>query len=220
MKTEHRIGLFGGTFNPVHRGHLQVAAAVRKAFSLETVYFILSAQPPHTPVYGLADTGDRMEMLERSLAGLPGFATSDIELKRSGPSYTVDTVSYFKNRFSAETTLFFILGMDAFLEIDTWKSYKSLFQMTPFVVMSRPDSDVSMAALQRFVHSTIAAGYRFSPRQDCLVHGEKQPIFIHAVPPVDVSSTRIRENIRRGRPVGGLIPESVEDLIRKKGLYR
>jgi len=220
-----RIGLFGGTFNPVHRGHLQVAREVRKAFSLKTVYFIPVALPPHKPVFGLADAGDRMEMLQRSVSGLPGFAVSDIELNRSGPSYTVDTVRYFRNLCSAETPLFFILGMDAFLEIDTWKSHKSLFQMISFVVMSRPRSGPHgsgdpMEDIERFIHSRISGGYRISAQQGCLVHGEKQPIFIHAVQPVDISSTRIRENIRNGRPVGGLVPAPVENYIRKQGLYR
>jgi nicotinate-nucleotide adenylyltransferase len=220
MKTDNRIGLFGGTFNPVHRGHLEVAGEVRKAFSLKTIYFILSALPPHKPVFGLADAEDRMEMLERSLAGLKGLATCGIELRRSGPSYTVDTVRYFKHHFSFETELFFILGMDAFLEIDTWKSYKNLFEMISFVVMTRPESDVSMADLQYFVSSKISLDYKMSAQQDCLVHGVKRPIFIYAVQPVDVSSTRIRENIRRGRPVDGLVPKTVENHIRKKGLYR
>jgi nicotinate-nucleotide adenylyltransferase len=220
-----RIGLFGGTFNPVHRGHLQVAGEVRNAFSLKTVYFIPSALPPHKPVFGLADARERMEMLEQSVSGLPGFTTSDIELNRSGPSYTVDTVRYFRDLFSADTAMFFILGMDAFLEIDTWKSYKSLFQMIAFVVMSRPESGPHgggdpVEYLEHFVRSKISDGYRISTQRDRLDHREKQPIFVYAVQPVDISSTRIRENIRGGRPVGGLVPVSVENHIRKQGLYR
>lgn len=220
-----RIGLFGGTFNPVHRGHLQVAREVREAFSLKTVYFIPAALPPHKPVLGLADARYRMEMLQLSVSGLPGFAISDIELKRSGPSYTVDTVRYFRNLFPAETQLFFILGMDAFLEIDTWKAHKSLFKMISFVVMSRPvngprDSGEPIENLKHFVHAKVSRGYRISAQQGCLVHGEKQPIFIYAVQPVDISSTRIRENIRGGRSVGGLVTGSVEKYMRKQGLYQ
>lgn len=218
------IGLFGGTFNPIHLGHIQVVQEVKKGFGLDKIFIIPSALPPHKEPDGLVDAGDRVEMIRLSFSNHPDFAVSDIELKRSGPSYTIDTVRHFKSILPEDTRLFLILGLDAFLEIDTWKSYKDLFLLIPFIVMSRITSGEEVGVFERktfenYLKSKISEGYNISDSQSSYIHEEKQPVFVFDVTPVDISSTKIRKLIKTGRPIKSLIPEIVEAFIKSKGLY-
>ncbi len=218
------IGLFGGTFNPIHLGHIQVIQEVKKGFGLDKIFIIPSALPPHKEPDGLVDAGDRVEMIRLSFSNHPDFAVSDIELKRSGPSYTIDTVRHFKSILPEDTRLFLILGLDAFLEIDTWKSYKDLFLLIPFIVMSRITSGEEVGVFERktfenYLKSKISEGYNISDLQSSYIHEEKQPVFVFDVTPVDISSTKIRKLIKTGRPIKSLVPEIVEAFIKSKGLY-
>lgn len=219
-----KIGLFGGTFNPIHRGHLRAALEVQQTFALEKTYFIPSALPPHKEPRGVSDAKDRMEMTRLAVIEYPGFTVSDVELKRSGPSYTIDTVLGFKSTMPENAELYFILGIDAFLEIDTWKSYRNLFQLIPFIVMPRPDAACSGTrmmwdTLEAHLKSSISDGYRFSVSKACFIHDEKQPIFVPDIAALDISSTKIRKRVKEGRSIASLVPESVEDFIKRKGLY-
>ena len=121
-----RFGLFGGTYNPVHIGHLRAALEVKEGFSLDEVFLIPAALPPHKMPGEVADADDRLHMLSLALEDAPGLTISDVELKRSGPSYTIDTVQHFKRNAPDQFQIYLIMGMDAFLEIDTWKSYDEL----------------------------------------------------------------------------------------------
>ena len=136
------VGLFGGTFNPIHNGHLKAIEEVLKGFSLDKSYLIPSAIPPHKEQRNLVDAKDRMEMIRLAVATCPALmesvTVSDVELKRKGPSYTIDTVCHFKSILPKDSRLYLILGLDAFLEIDTWKSYTNLFMLTSFIVIPRP----------------------------------------------------------------------------------
>ena len=219
-----RIGLFGGTFNPIHLGHVQVIREVKAGFDLDKIFLIPSALPPHKETAEIIDALDRMEMIRLAFSEDPDFVVSDVEMKRSGFSYTIDTVRYFKSILPENTELYFILGLDAFLEVDTWKSYKDLFQLIPFIVMSRTTIDKQYTALEwetlgTYIKSKISSGYEPSSSQGCYIHHEKQPVFLFEVTPVDISSTEIRERIRKGRPIRSLVPNIVDDLILKKGLY-
>ena len=171
-----RIGLFGGTFNPIHRGHLQVIQEVMEAFSLDQIKLIPAALPPHKESGGVADAQDRLQMIRLAVANYPALTqtvtVSDVELKRPGPSYTIDTVRYFMQVLSENSRLFFILGLDAFHEIDTWKSYLDLFELVPFIVMARPgvyrhDGDLKWEILEKYLKSKISDAYRFSVSQSC-----------------------------------------------------
>ena len=219
-----RIGLFGGTFNPIHSGHLRAAEKVQEAFALDKIYLIPAALPPHKEPGGVSDAKDRMEMTRLAVSNTPGVVVSNVELKRSGPSYTVDTVSHFKSKFPEDTELYFILGLDAFLEIDTWKSYMDLFHLISFIVMTRPDRSHRDAAmmwetLEAYIISNISSGYRYSESKSCYVHNDKQPIFAIDVEPLDISSTHIRKLIKEGSSAGSMLPEKVEAFIINKGLY-
>lgn len=222
-----RIGLFGGTFNPIHRGHLQVIREVQDAFELERILLIPSALPPHKEPRGVADARDRMEMIRLAISDLPDLmpsvTISDVELKRPGPSYTIDTIRYFKQKMSPETGLYFILGLDAFLEIDTWKSYRELFLLVSFIVMTRAGAgnydDTVLKSLEEYLQSKISKSYRFSAAQSCYLDGQNQPVFIFKMTPIEISSTKIRESVKNKAAIESMVPRKVEDYIKTKGLY-
>ncbi len=135
-----RIGLFGGTFDPVHFGHLRAALEVKEGFGLARVFLIPAAAPPHKAREGVAPAGDRLRMVELAVDGEPGLMPSDVEIRREGPSYTIDTVTHFQREFAGVAEVFLIVGLDAFLEIDTWKSFRELLALVPVIVISRPDA--------------------------------------------------------------------------------
>ncbi|HSM73080.1 MAG TPA: nicotinate (nicotinamide) nucleotide adenylyltransferase, partial [Desulfobacterales bacterium] len=118
----NRIGLFGGTFNPIHLGHLRSAQEVLEAFDLQRILLIPSALPPHKEPEFLANAADRLAMIRQATLGHTGLSVSDVEITRPGPSYTIDTVRFFKRSLPADTRLFLVVGLDAFLEIDSWKA--------------------------------------------------------------------------------------------------
>lgn len=219
-----RIGLFGGTFNPIHYGHLRAALEVKEGFPLDGCYLIPSAVPPHKRGRSVTDAADRMEMIRRAIEGLPGFTLCDVELHRAGPSYTIDTVVHLKNSLSKGTELFLLLGLDAFLEIDTWKDYRRLLQEIPFIVMIRPEPRIDRIAepalrIEEYLHNHISADYDPSQSPMRFTHHRLQTVSTYEVTLMDISSSGIRELIRRNRSIRYLVPRSVQAYIREKGLY-
>ena len=149
---------------------------------------------------------------------------SDVELDRPGPSYSIDTVNYFQSTLPAGTELYLILGIDAFLEIDTWKSYQTFFDRVPFIVMQRPGKKGSnqpgkQDPIERFLQLTISKNYRLSADESCYIHEKKMPVFKADVTALDISSTKIRTIIKQGGAIRYLMPESVAAYIQTKGLY-
>lgn len=216
-----RIGLFGGTFNPIHIGHIKVSKEIKEAFKLDRIYMIPSAIPPHKKSTGIADARDRLEMTSLAVSMLEGYNVSDIELQRLGPSYTVDTVNHFKKILPADASLYWILGIDAFLEIDTWMSYKELFQMLSFIVMSRPETSKTITPdhLESYIHHNVSESYAFQRQENRFVDNQYRPICLFNVTPYAISSTDIRKKIRKRKPISDMVPEKVEKYIRGKGLY-
>ncbi|CAB1078463.1 Nicotinate-nucleotide adenylyltransferase (EC [Olavius algarvensis Delta 1 endosymbiont] len=219
-----RIGLFGGTFNPVHIGHLRAALEVKEGFGLDEVILIPAALPPHKMPGEVADAADRLDMLNLALEGALGLAISEVELNRSGLSYTIDTVEHFKHMLPDESRIYLIMGMDAFLEIDSWKSYDELLAQIPFIILSRPDSDRAKndsgwKLMEKFITSNISADYVFSESQSCYQARDKQPVYVLEVSGLDISSTKIRNLINTGRSIKYLVPQKVADFIHSKGLY-
>ena len=220
-----RIGLFGGTFNPIHFGHLRPILEIKESFALDRIYFIPSSLPPHKAPIGIADAKDRYHMIELAIAEQTDFMVSDVELDRAGPSYAIDTVNYFQSTLSKTDRLYLILGMDAFLEIDTWKSFEVFFDRVAFIVMNRPaerspEDLITDTSLEAFVKDKISAKYRFSAGQSCYTHDEKKPIFTANVTGLNISATKIRDLIEQGKSIRYLAPEPVADFIHTKGLYR
>lgn len=211
-----RLGLLGGTFNPIHLGHLRAAEEIRENIHLDRIAFIPSALPPHKKVEPSVTAADRLEMVRRAVAGNPFFEVSEVEIKRPGPSYTVETLRHFQKSADAAIELYFIVGVDAFLEIHTWKSYKELFQLSHFVVLARPGGP---RTLEQFLTDHIAPEYRHDPEGDCYLHSELCTVFFHTITSLDISSTKIRSLVHERRSIRYLVPEVVEEYIIKKGLY-
>lgn len=219
-----RIGLFGGTFNPIHEGHLRAATSVREGFGLDTVILVPAAIPPHKRSKDIAPATDRLEMVRLAVAGLEKMAVSDVELVRRGPSYTIDTIRYFQQRFDTDTELFFIVGEDAFLEIDTWRDFEDLLQSIPMIVLDRPAvgrnrHDTFTERIQLFLNSRISDAYLPSEDGSAFRHPRWQAIFLFHGAMLDVSSTWVRQRMRQGEAASTGLPLSVEGYIRRKGLY-
>ena len=140
-----KIGLFGGTFDPIHWGHLRNAEEVREAFSLDRLLFIPAGNPPHKRRGAAASARDRLEMVRLAIAKNPGLALSTVEFSRPGKSYSIDTVRHFAKSRAAQDSLYFILGLDAFLDIGSWKGFEEIFSLCHFIVTSRPGSGNSMS---------------------------------------------------------------------------
>ena len=219
-----RIGLFGGTFNPIHLGHLRAAIEVKEGFNLDQIFLIPAALPPHKISGPVINADDRLEMINLAISGLTGISVSDVELNRSGMSYTIDTVHHFKRSFSEDTRIYLILGLDAFLEIDTWKSYEELLKKTPFIVIARPNQGFPEARLgweilDDYLKANISEDYEFSESRSCYDLADRQPIHIFDVTALDISSSKIRELVNKGRSIEFLVPLSVVEFIKSKGLY-
>jgi nicotinate-nucleotide adenylyltransferase len=219
-----RFGLFGGTFNPVHLGHLRAALEVKEGFGLEEIFLIPAALPPHKIAGAVADAGDRLHMLNLALEDTAGLTVSDVELKRSGPSYTIDTVKHFKSALPEKSEIYLVMGLDAFLEIDSWKSYEELLEQVPIIVINRPKKDRRLSSVEwelmdDYLKSSIPGNYKFSELQSCYLAGDKQPIYIFEVTALDISSTGIRSLINEGRSIAYLVPRKAAEFITSRGLY-
>jgi nicotinate-nucleotide adenylyltransferase len=211
-----RVGLLGGSFNPIHFGHLRSAEEVREALSLDLLYFVVAASPPHKTSADLAPPEHRLAMVRLATKGNRYFMVSDVEVRRGGRSYTIDTVRYFLSMLRAPSTLFVLMGEDAFAELDTWKDCEELVRLASIAVHRRPPgahrgpARLSLAALQRF-------GY--VQEDDHYVHPSGQTLSFVATTIVPISATLIREKLRRRLSVRYLTPNDVVDYIERHGLY-
>jgi nicotinate-nucleotide adenylyltransferase len=211
------IGLYGGTFNPIHLGHLKAAETVTEAFGLERVLFIPSYIPPHKESREVASAAHRLRMVELAVAGHDRFAASDIEVAAGGRSYSIATVRKVKGLYP-EAELFFIVGIDAFLEIGTWREYEALLAECRFIVTSRPGwaldaSGVLGGKLRESV----------SPALDGIIPAkkvrERYRIFPLVIDALNISSTEVRARARQSLSLEGLVPPAVERYIRENELY-
>jgi nicotinate-nucleotide adenylyltransferase len=180
------------------------------------VIFIPAAIPPHKKAEGITDASHRLDMVRLAIRTNPFFSASDIELKRRGKSYSVDTIRYFKEIHGGP--LFFILGGDAFSEIETWRQFQELFHLCHFVVMSRPGSRKRGDILS--LPESLVSFFKYDKAADAWVHVSGNRLYLREITFLDISSTRIRKSIEQGDSVRYLIPEGVEAYIRERGLYR
>ncbi|WP_321491725.1 nicotinate-nucleotide adenylyltransferase [uncultured Desulfobacter sp.] len=211
-------GLFGGTFNPIHNGHLGIIQYVKEHYALDTIILYPSALPPHKSNVDLASAQDRMSMVEGAVEHLNGFQVSDIELKRQGPSFTIDTISQFKTLLGGDTCFYLLLGSDAFFDTPSWKQARQIFQALPVIVMQRGER-TGMAPFASFIDEHVSKGYKLK-HDNIFIHDRLFPIRICNVPRIDISSTQIRNRIKSGQSISGLVPEYVETFIRTKDLYK
>ncbi len=223
-QAERRIGLFGGTFNPVHLGHLRGAEEIREAFGLEQVIFIPAAIPPHKVAEEVIEAKHRLEMVKLAIATNPFFSTTDIELLRLDKSYSIDTIRYFRQRH--QEAFFFILGRDAFVEIETWKEFQLLFSLCNFIVMTRPGFQKPLSNSVRVrinsappIPDALATFFRYDQEVKGWIHPSGHTLHFKEITILDISSTKIRELIERGESVRYLIPSEVDVYIQQNRLY-
>lgn len=211
-----RLGIFGGSFNPIHIAHLRCAEEARESLRLDRVLFIPSASPPHKKIRDLAPARHRLAMVRRAVARHPAFSVSAVEIDRPGRSYSVDTLRILRERAPAGTGFVFLLGTDAFREIETWKEYRTLFGLADFAVISRPPHlHTSLRTLL-----PVAARREFCYKKDgTLVHDSGNRIFHLSVTAFDISASAIRQRLGAGRSIRYLVPPAVEAYILQNGLY-
>jgi nicotinate-nucleotide adenylyltransferase len=212
-----RLGLFGGTFNPIHNGHLRAGVEIREAFSLDRVLYLPAAVPPHKEVRGLLPFAERLKMVRLAVAGQKPLQASAAEQKNPGKSYSIRTVQYFHRAFPRGVELFFVIGLDAFLEIPSWKDFRKLFTLCHFIVLDRPG--YNRRHLADFLFREISPDFQSFPRQGRYLHPGGYAVFVKRVTRLEISSTFIRRLRREGRSVRFLIPEAVENYMLKKGFY-
>jgi nicotinate-nucleotide adenylyltransferase len=212
-----RLGLFGGTFNPIHYGHLRTGEEVAEALGLTRLWFIPAALPPHKAGQQITPFEMRLEMTRLAVGRHPRITVSDIEGRRPGKSYSIETLRQVRLEQGRDWELYFILGLDAILEITTWKDYAELFTICNFVVLDRPGYDRSQleAVLRREVHREC----RPLPGGAGFQHPSGYKIFLMSTTLLDISATRIRRLVGEGRSIRYLLPEKVRRYIIKNKLY-
>lgn len=197
-----RIGIIGGTFDPIHVGHLIVAEEVRTRMGLDQIVFVPAGLPPHKLDQPTTEPGLRFEMTRLAIADNSHFIISRIDTDRLGPSYTVDTIRLFLDGWGAHTEVYFLMGSDSLAELPTWRQPDRLMRLCRIVAVGRPGYRVDLQELDR------------------LLPGAAMLIQMMDTPTLDTSSTDIRRRIHQGRTIRYLVPPAVECYIREHGLYQ
>jgi nicotinate-nucleotide adenylyltransferase len=199
------IGLFGGSFNPIHNGHLIVACAIAERLDLQRVLFLPSANPPHKADETLLDPAHRAAMVKLAVADEPRFELSDFDLTRQGLSYTIDTVTHFRKRLGPETRLHWIIGTDSLAELSAWSRVSKLVDACRIITAARAGWE---QGTWNELHRVLSEA-----QIDKLKDG------VLETPIIEISSTDIRSRIRRGLSIRFLVPEAVRTYIEERGLY-
>ena len=201
MSAGQRIGVFGGTFDPVHIGHLIVAGDLRYALGLDRLLFVPAGRPPHKPADLVSADGDRLAMLRLALADDPAAEISTVDLERPGPSYTVDLLRILRDRLPGGR-LVFLMGEDSLRDLPTWRQPEEIARLAELVVATRPGVEFDLEAIIARVPA---------------VHGR---VSVVETVQLSISSSDIRRRVRFGAPIRYQVPGSVEDYIAEHGLYR
>lgn len=211
-----KLGLLGGTFNPIHLAHLRIAEEAREAAGLDQVLFIPAADPPHKPLAGDVSFAVRYRMVQQAIADNPAFAVSDIEARRGGKSYTVETLAQMRQE-RPEDQLFFIIGSDSYLELGLWHRYTAIFPLASLIVVERPEKKITEPLKQlpetvrdQFVHEA----------DNLLRHSSGTSIRFVIGTRLDISSSQLRERVARQQSIRYLVPPAIESFITQKGLYQ
>lgn len=209
------IGIFGGTFDPIHFGHLRLAEEMAEGLGLERVLFIPAGQPPHRGAPRTA-AAHRLEMVRRAVVGNPRFAVDAREVQSPRPSYTVDTLTTLRAELGEEQPLWLLLGSDAFLELPTWHEWRQLFDLAHIAVAARPGARLLQSdAMPEILKKEV------SQRQptDGPVSGPAGSVLLRQTPPLDISATAIRDTLARHGSARYLLPDAVLDYIYEHQLY-
>jgi nicotinate-nucleotide adenylyltransferase len=212
-----KTGILGGTFNPIHLAHLRIAEEVQQACELDRVLFIPAAEPPHKDVAGEVSFRHRLAMVNAAIGGHRGFFASDLEIRRSGKSFSVDTLEILR-REDPDGQRYFIIGLDSYRDIASWKDFARLFSLSHLVVTTRPGVVVNepLAPLPVAMH----ADFCYDDRTGRMQHKSGNYLIFLKQTYLDISSTQIRKMLAEDRPVRHLVPPEVADYIEAHGLYR
>jgi len=202
-----KIGIMGGTFNPIHNGHLVTAQEALSQFKLDKVIFIPTGNPPHKIENEVASAEDRYIMTVIATSSNSNFFVSRMEIDRKGKSYTIDTVRQLRKIYGKNSLLYFITGADAILEILTWKNTGEIVSLCKFIAATRPGYNLSrIEDLRKRLFGKAGAA--------------DKKIYVMEIPALSISSTDIRNRVRHKRPIDYLLPEGVSNYILKHGLYK
>jgi len=207
MKKDLKIGIMGGTFNPIHHGHLVTAGEALNQFQLDKVIFIPSGDPPHKNFSEEKIAEHRYLMTVIATSGNKNFFVSRVEIDRKGKSYTIDTIKELQKIYGESADLYFITGADAILEILSWKKTEEIIRLCSFIAATRPGYDISRIE-------------ELKERLFKRTNNNIKKIFVMEVPALAISSTDIRKRIKEKRPIDYLVPEGVSNYILKHGLYK
>ena len=213
-----KLGLLGGTFNPIHLGHLRAAEDIAEQLSLQQVLFIPAGEPHHKPLLPVLPFEHRLAMVRLAIGQNPAFALSDLEGRRDGPSYTVDTLRCLHNQYDPDLNLYFITGYDAFLDVAEWHDYRHLFDLANFVVIDRDGQDSGV--LNTLLKKYVSSDYEWHPDGRTFVCPNKKAILLRNVLKFDISSTDIRHRLSSGQSIRYLVPEPVRRYIIDNSLYQ
>ena len=215
---KERAGLFGGTFDPVHMGHLRAAEEIREILSLDKVYFIPAALAPHKKTAIATPSLHRLEMLRLAVSDNPGFEVCDYELGKDMPSYTVETLRYLK-KANPDSEYYFMVGNELFREIETWREWRELFRLSNFAVITRPGySEPGGEKLPLALENDFSY---YKEIENVTFYRDKNSSLIafSSITGLEVSSTEIRRCVKSGRSIKYLVPASVEEYILRNGIY-
>jgi nicotinate-nucleotide adenylyltransferase len=211
-----KLGILGGTFDPIHLGHLRLAEEVGESFNLERIYLIPAASPPHKGGKEVSPFNHRFEMARIAVEGSSLLDAFDLEGRRKGLSYSIETLKEFHQLYPSDLELFFILGTDSFLEIETWRDYRDLFDYAHFVVIERPGILFGKTVVQL---SSLGISFKEKERGRFVSPSGHEVIFMETTL-MDISSTQIREKVAEGKSIRYLVPERVRCYIFDNGLYK
>jgi nicotinate-nucleotide adenylyltransferase len=212
-----KLGILGGTFDPVHLGHLRLAEEVGEAFNLEKLFLIPAASPPHKGGKTISPFHHRFQMISLAIGESSLLVAFDLEARRHGLSYSIETLKDFHRLYPVDLELYFVLGTDAFFEIKTWKEHQNLFGYAHFVVVQRPQTPAGK--VESFLSSLGGPAFRKMTGNRFVGPGGHEVIYMESTF-MDISSTEIREKVAKGKSIRFLVPEKVRSYIIENGLYR
>ena len=211
-------GLFGGTFDPIHFGHLRGAEEILEMFALNRIFFVPSSRPPHKLEADITSFYHREQMIKLAIEGNVNFSFSEVEKLRAGKSYSVETVEYILNKYMKDLELYFIVGQDAFQAVTTWKDWERLLLLCNFAVMTRPGYDDMR--LNEILPKEFAEKFTYDEKNDGFNGPTGHTIYFRHVSFLDISSSRMREMVRNGKSIKYLAPDKVRQYITKNSLYK
>jgi nicotinate-nucleotide adenylyltransferase len=213
-----RWGLFGGTFDPIHYGHLRGAEEMLEIFQLNRIIFVPSSRPPHKLEAEVTPFNHREQMIRLAIEDNVNFSFSEVEKLRAGKSYSVETVEYILDKYMKDLELFFIVGQDAFQAVTTWKDWDRLLLLCHFAVMTRPGYD--NMTLDQILPQSFASQFKYNSDTDGFDGPTGHTIYFRHVSFLDISSSRMRAMVKKGQSIKYLTPDKVRQYIAKHALYR